>query len=156
MSTNDTVPDATAPFPTECPECHAEAGARCADQSTRVWTIEGGCQRTLAADPRAAFITGLRELADFLDENPEAPLPLGSLSRHFEDADEFGAAAAAIGAPIGPSYAGSDFDHCQRRFGPVVYGVQTNGRREQQIRLREQAIAAREAELGLSPVEVTT
>lgn len=96
---------------------------------------------------RAAFIAGLRDLADFLDATPGASLPNPSFGRHFEDADDFDAAAEAMGAEA-TRHGHAGYEHATRRFGPIAYDVQTNGRAAQQIRRREAAIAAREAELA--------
>lgn len=99
-----------------------------------------------APDLRATFVHGLRDLADFLDLNPAAPLPSGPFVKHFNDADDFDAAVPTIGEKV--TTTGGGYEHCDRRFGPLTYGVQTNGRAEQRLRRREVAIAAREAELG--------
>ncbi len=95
---------------------------------------------------REAFVAGLLDLAAYLASTPGAPLPHGYLTRHVSDADDFDRAAALIAAPVTVSDSG--YEHCERRFGPLTYGVQT----DQQAR-RQQRIAAREAELGLTPAD---
>jgi hypothetical protein len=96
-------------------------------------------------DARTACAEGLRALADFIARTPGAPLPVTHLTRHFRDADEFDKAAAAIGEPV---VVNGGYESCERRFGPLTYGVQT----DEQAR-RQQRIAAREAELGLTPAD---
>ncbi len=102
---------------------------------------------------REDFADGLVLLAGFIATTPGAPLPPGPFVRHFADADAFDRAAEAIGAsPAGPSSSG--FEHANLHFGPVCYGVQTDGRAAQQIRQREAAIAERERELGIATGDV--
>lgn len=103
-------------------------------------------------DARRAFILGLVALADFLAAHPDAPLPYPDLTRHVSDADEFDRLAKVIGGvtrPISPGY-----EHSMRKFGPIRYGVQTDGRKAQQVKRREEAIAKRERELGLSTEDI--
>ncbi len=94
---------------------------------------------------REAFVAGLLDLAAYLASTPGAPLPHGHLTRHVSDADDFDKAAALIAAPVTVH---EPYEHCERRFGPLTYGVQT----DQQAR-RQQRIAAREVELGLTPAD---
>lgn len=50
-------------------------------------------------EQRAAQITGLREVADFLEQHPELPMPSGLnyMGRHLNSRDELVAAARALG-----------------------------------------------------------
>jgi hypothetical protein len=102
----------------------------------------------LRRDASWEYADGLRWLANFIEDTPGAPLPPGPFRRHYLDADEFDEAAAAIDAV--PNESSSGYEVASRFFGPIEYGVQTDGRKAQQIKRREEAIAARERELGLS------
>lgn len=102
---------------------------------------------------RAKSIQSIRDFADFLEANPEAPLPQGGyFIQHYPDAAEFDAAAVAMGdAKVEPS--GNGFEVATRRFGPVTYKIQTDGRKDQRERLlaaREARVAAAETALGLA------
>lgn len=105
-----------------------------------------------ADDQRQEFICALHALANFLWMHPDAPLPLGDMVRHYRDADDFDRGAAVIGGTVEPSSSG--YEACTRRFGPIRYGVQTDGRRAQQVKRREEAIAQRERELGLGTEDI--
>lgn len=107
---------------------------------------------TADEDARWAFADGLRALANFIEETPDAPLRPGPLRCHYDDADEFDRRAAVLGGAVKPSSPG--FETCERKFGPITYGVQTDGRKAQQIKRREEAIAKRERELGLSTEDI--
>jgi hypothetical protein len=80
------------------------------------------------SEERAGLIAGLRELADFLDQNPEVPAPGRADVLVFPadgtDAEMF-AAVDVIAAQIGTtaSDAGSPRGHYSavRAFGPVQY-----------------------------------
>jgi hypothetical protein len=97
---------------------------------------------------RWEYTDGLHALANFLERTPGAPLPSNYMTKHYPDADDFDRAATALGVDSKPSPGGYEVAH--RDFGPIHYGIQTDGRKAQQIRRREEAIAARERELGLS------
>jgi hypothetical protein len=105
-------------------------------------------------EERWAYADGLRALANFIEDTPGAPMPLGAMKRHYGDADEYDRVVAIIGAKPNPSRSGSGYEHAERKFGPIVYGVQTDGRAMQQIKQRERAIAERERELGLSAEDI--
>lgn len=77
---------------------------------------------------RAAFIQGLRDLADFLQEHPEVPVtPYGNAITFFphaaSEADERAEidriAAALDVKPTGTS--DGDFYRAIRKFGPITY-----------------------------------
>ena len=80
------------------------------------------------SDERETLIAGLRDLADYLDENPQIPAPRSTDLLVFppagSDAEMF-AAIDAIAERIGaiPSDAGSPAGHycAVRNFGPVHY-----------------------------------
>lgn len=74
---------------------------------------------------RQSMIAALRELADFLEENPEVPYPaIGTLSATIsvgDDADGFAAveaSACAMGTHLARQ---EDFAHTWRDFGPLRY-----------------------------------
>jgi hypothetical protein len=98
---------------------------------------------------RQEFLRGLYELAWWLTENPDAPLPHGPFTRHMSDPDAFDKAAAVIGEPVTRNV---QYEHCEREFGPVRYGVQMwhADRATRDLAERERVIAQRERELGLS------
>lgn len=100
-------------------------------------------------EARREFVRGLLFLAGFLAANDDAPLPPANLVRHYSDADDFDRAVAAIGGEPARFIHGG-YETCERKFGPITYGVQTDGRKAQQVKRREEAIAQRERELGLS------
>jgi hypothetical protein len=101
---------------------------------------------------RHDFIDGLRDLARWLERNPWAPLPHGPFTRHMSDVEAFDAAVAVIGSPVELTGSGTGYEHCERSFGPVRYGVQMwhGDRTTRDLAERERAIAERERELGLS------
>jgi hypothetical protein len=100
-------------------------------------------------DKRLEFAYGLEELATWLYRHPEVPLPPGPFTRHMSDPDAFDRAVAVIGAPVTKS---AGYEHCERSFGPVRYGVQMwhADRATRDLAERERVIAERERELGLS------
>lgn len=80
-------------------------------------------------EQRAAVITGLRELADYLEANPEVPTDRGFemgvaiiTSEDFPDdaakVRETERIAALVGAPV---ESGHGYHHAHRAFGPVSY-----------------------------------
>jgi hypothetical protein len=76
---------------------------------------------------RQAFISGLRELADFLESNPEVPAPKYTdvlvFPPHASDAEnrsEIDVIASRIGSGTQTSAAHSHYT-TSRRFGPVGY-----------------------------------
>ncbi len=103
--------------------------------------------------PHAAMAEGLRDLADFLDANPAAPLPLGVTASRHMDAGEFDAATEALGLDIVDK--DSAFWRAMVTFGPVTYWLQTDGlgARRRELDEREKALDEREA--AVSPVHVT-
>lgn len=81
------------------------------------------------AAQRLALISGFRELADFLEANPEVPAPgyadVLVFPPHASDADnrsEVDAIAARIGSGTETSSASHHYV-TSRRFGPVEYRV---------------------------------
>jgi hypothetical protein len=100
-------------------------------------------------DKRLEFTNGLHLLAGWLDLNPDAPLPTPHLVRHMSDADAFDKAVTVIRAPVTKD---AGYEHCERSFGPVRYGVQMwhADRATRDLAERERVIAQRERELGLS------
>jgi hypothetical protein len=75
---------------------------------------------------RAALITGLRALADYLESSPEVPAPVYSQIHTFpQDAEwpamqaEINAIAAQLGVTAYRTYGGHY--RAARAFGPVVY-----------------------------------
>jgi hypothetical protein len=76
---------------------------------------------------RQAIISGLRELADFLEENPEVPAPKYADVRVFpprasdaENQSEIDMIAALIGSGTEISHFGRHYK-TTRQFGPVGY-----------------------------------
>jgi hypothetical protein len=76
---------------------------------------------------RAAIVTGLRHLADFLDAHPDIPVsataPLYHFTRNGNDADqraEIEQIATRLGTPIKDD---TDYGHCTTAisFGPIEY-----------------------------------
>jgi len=83
----------------------------------------------IAPGGRAAFIAGLRELADFLEEHPDAPVPpYGTtlyVSTHGTDEEDVrvvDAAAAVFDTQATWNGTGTHYD-ASRSFGPVRYTV---------------------------------
>jgi hypothetical protein len=101
---------------------------------------------------REAAIQGIRDCADFLDAHPDVPIPAGGyFVRHYDNADDFDVAAMTLGVESQPSSNG--FETAARRFGPVEFRIQTNGREDQREALlaeRERRVAEREAVLGIA------
>lgn len=98
-------------------------------------------------DERQAYIDGLRALADFLEATPDAPTANSTIGLHINDAGEYDAAAAALDGNV---WQNGDYEHCDRKFGPITYGFQTNGRAAWEIKQRESRVAERERELGIA------
>lgn len=77
-------------------------------------------------DPRAAFIRALRELAVFLTDHPDVPIPshetLNVFSRAATDAEERAMVDAAAKA-MGTTAAGDTHYEAKLRFGPLGYEV---------------------------------
>lgn len=73
-------------------------------------------------NPHMAFIDGLRELADFIERTPGAPIPLMPTLRLQVDHGEYDAVIAVIGAQTSDRTGG--YDVAERSFGPIRYGVQ--------------------------------
>jgi hypothetical protein len=98
---------------------------------------------------RHEFVGGLYDLADWLAENPAAPLPHGPFTRHMSDPIAFDRAVAAINEPVNVN---ANYELCERSFGPVRYGIQLwhADRATRDLEERERVIAQRERELGLS------
>lgn len=82
------------------------------------------------ADQRAACIAGLRELADFLENNPDVPVGgtfsfqySASVKRtHAEAVAEVDRVAALLGVGAGHP-CGSTYYQANKHFGPVTYHV---------------------------------
>lgn len=74
------------------------------------------------SDSRAAYITGLRALADWLDANPDAPAPISPFNVPMTVNAEAEAFAEANGLPLQHDDEGNAF--CNVDFGgSVVYHV---------------------------------
>jgi hypothetical protein len=87
---------------------------------------------TRADDTRAAFIAGLRDLADYLTAHEDVPTPdYSSLLHAFPDGDsndERRAAVDAAAAVLGTDTAerpNSRQYYAERKFGPITYSVVT-------------------------------
>jgi hypothetical protein len=85
---------------------------------------------SLTTDPayRQAFITGLRDLADYLDQHPAIPVPRYGAEIHLTAAstDDGGCAQVAqfarqLGITPPASISSSGHYEAVRRFGPVGY-----------------------------------
>jgi hypothetical protein len=80
---------------------------------------------------RGAAIAGLRELADFLDANPDVPVDLYGWTFHaFPRAETDAAARAAVdqaaavlNVPVTDDTARAGHYYARRMFGPVTYAV---------------------------------
>ena len=79
---------------------------------------------------RQAFITGLRDLADYLDRHPAVPVPAYGTEIHLcaSSADDGGCAqvnhfARHTGATVENSLARSGHYEAVRSFGPVGYRI---------------------------------
>jgi hypothetical protein len=74
---------------------------------------------------RAAFISGLRQIAEYLESNPEVPAPIYSTIHAFPDGDwpemcgEIDAIAARLG--VAPHVTPGGHYSADLRFGPVDY-----------------------------------
>jgi hypothetical protein len=85
---------------------------------------------------RAAFIDGLRVLANYLESNPEVPAPVFSQVFVFSPDGDWAAMCAeinAVAARLGVSaYRGGVSDHyvATRSFGPVEYRAVAIPRRD--------------------------
>lgn len=93
------------------------------------------------ADPqqRAAYITGLRQLADYLDANPAVPVPAEGMEILIiaSDAEEGGIGQILdLSLMLAASFAERDgFYRTARKFGPVTYkGVSQTRARLAQFR----------------------
>lgn len=73
-------------------------------------------------DTRAAYTAGLRELATFLEQHPEAPLPTEKMVVYQWGNESFLPAVKALGA-CKKKYSGY-YATVSRMFGPIEYGVQ--------------------------------
>jgi hypothetical protein len=88
---------------------------------------KGVMQMTYAdSAERAAFISGLRELARYLESNPEVPAPGYSSVFFFPPDDDWAqmcAAIDAVAAPLGVPAGCTSGGHyiAVRAFGPVEY-----------------------------------
>jgi hypothetical protein len=78
--------------------------------------------------PRRAFITGLRALADYLDQHPAVPVPTYGTEIYLSAAstDDGGCAqvdwfARQLGVPVPKGISYSGHYEAARRFGPVGY-----------------------------------
>ena len=79
-----------------------------------------------ASDDRAAYVAGLRELADFIEANPELPLPGITTASVHPDGDDAQARAevdriAEILSAAPEFRTGGEHYVASRRFGPVEY-----------------------------------
>lgn len=109
---------------------------------------------------REGFITGLRQLADFLTVNPDVPTPRfpSPISVHFNqgnDRENFAAvdrAALAMGVEPGRED-GSTHYEVELHFGPVTYRAVAIPRQDladwsEVQRLGEEALARQKAEVA--------
>jgi hypothetical protein len=85
---------------------------------------------TTNADTRQAFITGLRDLADYLDQNPAVPVPAYGTEIQLcaSSTDDGGCAqvshfARHTGATVENRLAYSGHYVAARSFGPVSYRI---------------------------------
>ncbi len=82
-------------------------------------------EERVAATVRAAYIQGLRELADFLEERPELPVPTytGVSAIVFADTrDEFRRIVQVAGGPL-TSWSSNDWTVLCRTIGPHTYQI---------------------------------
>lgn len=80
-------------------------------------------------EKRAAFVQGLRDLADFYETTPTAPMPYvgNGFSVHPEDRAHFAKWAAVIGATSMAESSG--WARAQRWFGPIPLVVAVEAQR---------------------------
>lgn len=77
-----------------------------------------------AEEDRAAWLTGLRQMADFLEAHPAVPLPSVHQPVYIWGADaQRQLAAAALALGDAEKEADASFFSLVRRFGPIVYTV---------------------------------
>lgn len=76
---------------------------------------------------REEFIAGLRDLADWLEERPELPGPVGGerVLVFTQDAETFREYLGHMGA-VEKNYSGDDYARAIKRFGPINYEVFTD------------------------------
>ncbi|MEV8630716.1 hypothetical protein AB0395_03585 [Streptosporangium sp. NPDC051023] len=88
-------------------------------------------------DPRATLIDGLRDLAAFLETNPDVPIPFSVTVHHFPDGTddeiraEIDGIAELLGTDVDPGDVGYDHYRTGLPFGPVQYsavGILTHSR----------------------------
>jgi hypothetical protein len=79
-------------------------------------------------DTRKAYITALRELADYLSANPDLPVPQygSTASVHADSADHGGRdqvdrIAAQLGTPVEDTLTSAGYYQVKRDFGPIEY-----------------------------------
>ena len=78
-------------------------------------------------DTRKAYISALRELADYLTANPAVPVPSwGSASVRTDRPADGGCGqvdhiAALLGVPVEDSLTGTGYYQAKRDFGPIEY-----------------------------------
>jgi hypothetical protein len=84
----------------------------------------------IGTDPRWAFITGLRDLADYLAAHPAVPIPEhgADIIVHAPSTDDGGCAqvdriARQLGVPVENELAYSGHYRAARSFGPVGYRI---------------------------------
>ena len=87
------------------------------------------------SEARAAYIAGVRAVADFLEANPAVPIDdhdhLGPWLSAFSDGIGAGSAieiAAAMDATVRHETTYGDYVYLERTFGPVTYRVTVNAR----------------------------
>ena len=83
---------------------------------------------SLYPEHRAAYISGLRQLADYLQANPVLPVPpyTASITVHADSTENGGraqvkAVAAILGVPVEDETAEVGHYRAERDFGPVTY-----------------------------------
>ena len=81
------------------------------------------------SEDRADFITGLRQLADYLDTHRDIPVPGWASITFHADAVENGGReqvsqiADALGTGIDPYSSETHYRTGERKFGPITYGA---------------------------------
>lgn len=104
---------------------------------------------------REEFIAGLRALADWLEERPELPAPIGGerVLVFTQDVETFREHLRHMGA-VEKKYSGDDYACAIKRFGPINYEVFTD--REKVCRRMQVGIRTIVQEVPVEDVETKT